>query len=208
MPSSQALTTVPARCMTCVLTRRWWTTRIPTWMPASHLWPSPTPAALSLQAMTTSTATSGTHWRERKLVRALSVIQCYCYHSLSVMLTQNYKNRNRNTGLMLSYLPFCLLKIHPFLLQGCSLAMITGWVALVFQMMEWASAQDPGTASSNCGTKAFHWEENTSGRKEEEKIWGGKNKEMTEERRHYVKTGGCMNKKGLLFLSSSVLPHW
>lgn len=68
MPSSQAPTTAPARCTTCAPTRRWMATRTAAWRPASRLCRSPTQAALSSPATTTSTATSGTHWRQRKLV--------------------------------------------------------------------------------------------------------------------------------------------
>lgn len=67
-PSSQAPTTAPARCTTCAPTRRWLATRTAAWTPASRLWRSPTQAASSSPATTTSTATSGTHWRERKSV--------------------------------------------------------------------------------------------------------------------------------------------
>lgn len=68
IPSSQALTTAAARCTTCAPTRRSLATRTAAWTPASRLWPSLTQAALSSPATTTSTVTSGTPWRERKLV--------------------------------------------------------------------------------------------------------------------------------------------
>lgn len=68
MPSSRAPTTAAARCTTCAPTRRWLATRTAAWTPASRLWRSPIQAALFSPATTTSTATSGTHWRERKLV--------------------------------------------------------------------------------------------------------------------------------------------
>lgn len=106
MPSSQALTTAPARCTTCAPTRRCWTTRTPAWTPASRLWPCPTRAALSLLVMMTSTATSGTHWRGRKSVSGVRCIQCLQmqgFHPLSKLFFSSL------SFLICSFFPYLMI---------------------------------------------------------------------------------------------------
>lgn len=68
-PLPRAQTTLPAGCLTCVLTKSWWFTHMTTSSAASPLWHSPRVAAYCWLATTISTATSGTLWRPTVQVR-------------------------------------------------------------------------------------------------------------------------------------------
>lgn len=54
-----------------------------------------------------------------------------------------------------SFTPSALFHVFYLVVQhqACSPVMTTGWAAPASLMTVWASAQDPGTASSNCGTE-------------------------------------------------------
>lgn len=200
-PSSPALTTAAARCTTCALTRRSTATRTAAWTPASHPWRCPTRVASSLPATMTSTATSGTHWRERKLVSGLfcsllveaSFATCgstTCY-VISANTWCGIISSSLNSPLSVSFsmlsvsfpLSSSVISSISFLPQVCCPATTTGWAAPASQMMVWASAQDPGTAFSNCGTKASQQE----GIKI--KIWGEEEEKEDRKWRSRVKMG-------------------